>query len=215
VRSLLILVALSLGSGSCKKAEKAPGIDPGMVSVTGDAVLKQGLVGEGKWETSATYALVDADNIAGHDLLVTLGGELRDKAGNKVGTLRAESLYMPKASKRTFALVDSENKARPEAVSAHIDVIGAVEPKWRPTVTLRDAHLFEDLGKPVIAASVTNEADRPGTIIVFAAFHDAKGRPAARQFDILEMGSEITRTVRFVGPEGARTAYLFLGDATY
>ena len=215
MRSLLILVALSFGSGSCKKAEKAHEIDPGLVSVTGDAVLKQGSVGAGKWETAATYALVDADNLAGHDLLVTLGGELRDKDGNKIGTLRAESLYMPKASKRTFALVDNQNKARPDAVRADIRVMGAVEPKWRPTVTLRDAHLFEDLGKPVIAATVTNEADRPGTIIVFAAFHDADGRPAARQFDVLEMGSQISRTVRFVGPDGARTAYHFLGDATY
>lgn len=215
MRSLLILAALSVGSVACKKPDKAPAVDPGLVSVTGDAVVKQGSVGEGKWQTSATYALVDADNIAGHDLLVTLGGELRDQAGNTVGTLRAESLYMPKASKRTFALVDSENKARPDAVSAHVEVIGAVEPKWRPTVTLRDAHLFDDHGKPVIAASVTNEADRPGKIIVFAAFHDAEGRPAARQFDLLEMGSKISRTVRFVGPEGARTAYLFLGDATY
>jgi hypothetical protein len=215
VRSLLILAALSLGSVACKKADKPAEVDPGLVSVTGDAVLQQGSVGEGKWETSATYALVDADNIAGHDLLVTLGGELRDKDGKTIGTLRPESLYMPKASKRTFALVDSKNQPRPEAVRAEIKVMGAMEPKWRPTVTLRDAHLFEDHGKPVIAATVTNGADRPGKIIVFAAFHDAEGRPAARQFDILEMGSQISRTVRFVGPDGARTAYLFLGDATY
>jgi len=215
VRSLLIVAGLSIGAAGCTRAERTEQVDPGLVHVSTDVVIKSGSVGEGRWETSATYALVDADNAAATDLLVTLDGELRDAGGAKVGTLRPESLYMPKGSKRTFALVDDRNAPRPAATTAAIRVIGAVEPRWRPTVTIRDAHLFDDLGKPIIAASVSNDADRPGKVIVFAAFHDTDGRPAARQFDLLELGGKITRTVRFVGPAGARTAYLFLGDATY
>jgi hypothetical protein len=213
VRSLLILALL--GAAGCKATERTPQVDPGLVRVSTDVVVKSGSVGDGRWQTSATYALVDADNTAGTDLLVTLGGDLTDAGGATVGTLRPESIYMPKGSKRTFALVDDRDAPRPAATTAAIHVIGAVEPKWRPTVTIRDAHLFDDLGKPVIAASVTNDADRPGQVIVFAAFHDADGRPAARQYDVLEIGSKITQTVRFVGPQGARTAYLFLGDASY
>ena len=205
----------SLGAAGCKATERTPPVDSGLIRVSTDVVVKSGAVGEGEWQTSATYVLVDADSEAATDLLVTLGGELKDAGGATVGTLRPESIYMPKGSKRTFALVDDRDAPRPAATTATIRVLGAVEPKWRPTVTIRDAHLFDDLGKPVIAASVTNDADRPGRMIVFAAFHDADGRPAARQFDVLEMGSKITHTVRFVGPQGARTAYLFLGDASY
>jgi hypothetical protein len=82
-------------------------------------------------------------------------------------------------------------------------------------VRIHDVKVFDDRGRVMLAGNVTNEADRPGKIIVLAGFHDASGAPMSRPFIVLELGSKITDTVRFVGPEGSKTGYLFLGDASF
>lgn len=212
MRSLLVTLLVVAG---CAKSEPAERVDPGLVRLSTDRVVKTGSVGEGKWETAATYLLVDAQNASERDLLVTLRGTLVDAAGADVAPLRAESLFIPRGGTRTFALVDDANQARPSATDAKVEVIGAMVPRWKPKVTLSQPNIFDDRGKVIIAANVTNDADRPGKVIVFAGFHDADGRPMARQFELLEMGAGITQVVRFVGPEGSRKGYLFLGDAVY
>lgn len=214
MRSLLILLVLG-GVAACKQSEPVERADPGLVRISTDRVIRTGPVGEGEWATQATSVLVDAENNADRDLFVTLGGALTDAAGAEVGALRPESLLIPKGGRRTFALVDAQDAPRPAATGARIEVLGAVGPRWTPRTRIHDAHIFDDRGRVMIAASVTNEADRRAVQIVFAGFHDAEGRPMARPFEVLEMGAGVTQTVRFVGPEGAKTAYLFLGDATY
>lgn len=213
MRSLLPFTLLVLVG--CAKSEPAERVDPGMVRLSTDRVVKTGAVGEGKWETAATYVLVDAENASDGDLLVTLAGSLVDAAGKELAPLRPESLFVPRGGTRTFALVDEQNQARPEATGAKVEVRGAVVPRWKPMVTISEPSIFDDRGKVMIAAKVTNDADRPGTVIVFAGFHDADGRPMARQFEVLEMGAGITQVVRFVGPDGSRRGYLFLGDAVF
>jgi hypothetical protein len=214
VRSLLLLLLVPIAAG-CARREPAERLDPGQVRLSTDRVLRTGPVGEGRWETRATFVLIDAENRSASDLLVTLEGTLQDGAGAAVGRLRAESLWVPRGGRRTFALVDAEHQERPTATGAQVTVAGAMVPRWAPRVRIHDAHIFDDRGRVMIAARVTNDADRPGAQIVFAAFHDAEGRPMARPHEVLQLGAGISRVVRFVGPEGSRTGYLFLGDATF
>ena len=190
-------------------------IDPDEIRISPQVVVRHDQVGEGKFETRASYVLVDAENLAETDALVTLAGTLVDAAGETVGTLRPESLFVPKGGRRMFALVDDGNAERAAAVDARIELRGAVVARWRPAVRIHDVEVFDDRGRVMIAGHVTNLADRPGKIIVFAGFQDADGTPMARPFLLLELGSQITDTVRFVGPEGSKAAYLFVGDAVF
>ena len=208
----LIVMAFS---GACSKGKPADHGDVSQIRLAEHAVIATDLVGHDEWEQRATFALVDADNLSTGELVVTLSGLLVDANGGTVGSLRPESLRIPPGGKRTFALVDSENAERPGAVAAKVEVRGAVVPRWQPTVRISDGHVFDDRGKVMIAASITNQADRPGKTIIFAGFHDADGQPMERQHVVLEMGPEMTQTVRFVGPQGSKTGYLFLGDASY
>jgi hypothetical protein len=214
VRSLPICAALALVVG-CAKSEPAQKIDPQLIEISPVPVIRHDQVGEGEFETRATYVLVDAENTSEHDALVTLAGTLHDAGGAQVGTLRPESVRIPRGGTRTFALVDDRNQERAAATRAELMVRGAVVPKWKPAVEISDVQVFDDRGRVVVAGNVTNQADRPGRIIILAGFHDAAGAPMSRPFVVLEMGSGIEKTVRFVGPEGSKTGYLFLGDATF
>jgi hypothetical protein len=199
----------------CAKSEPAKKIDHELIDIAPVQVVRHDQVGEGDFETRATYVLVDAVNTSGEDALVTLAGTLVDPGGTAVGTLRPESIRIPKGGTRTFALVDDRNQERPTATRAELEVRGAMVPKWVPAVRIHDVKVFDDRGRVMLAGNVTNEADRPGKIIVLAGFHDASGAPMSRPFIVLELGSKITDTVRFVGPEGSKTGYLFLGDASF
>jgi hypothetical protein len=212
VRSLLaLLVAL----GACSKTEAPAPVDPGLVRVSDDRVLRTDTVGGDQFATQATFVLVDAENTSEGDLAITLGGDLIDAKGAVVSHLRPESLRMPKGASRTFVLVDDQNRAQPTATDATVFVRGAVPPTWSPTATLTDGHAFDDHGKTMVAANLTNTADRPGSVLVLAGFHDAAGHPVARKFDLVPLEANETKVVRFVGPPGSATGAIWLGDANY
>jgi hypothetical protein len=227
VRSLLLLAIVAVG---CTKADAPQKVPEGLVRVSDEHVVgRTATVGEGRdhyddqyvthqkgavFAQSATFALVDAQNISDHDLLITLGGELIDARGATVSSVRPESLRVPSGASRTFVLVDDTDQPRPTATGAKVVVRGAVPPTWSPTVTLSDGHTFDDHGKVMVAASVHNEADREGSVIVLAGFH-AGDQPVARQFDLLRLGPKETKVVRFTGPEGATTGVIWLGDSNY
>lgn len=203
-----MIAALAVG---CTKPDAPPEVPPGLVRVSDDVVVRTDTVGYGKDARSATFVLVDAENLTDHDLLITLGGEW---IGAK-GGLRPESLRMPAGASRLFVLVDDHDGEQKAATGAKVIVRGAVPPSWEPPVTLTDGHAFDDHGKVMLAANLNNTVEREGTVIVMASFHDANGKPVVRKFDVVHLDPKETKVVRFVGPDEATKGTIYLGDSTY
>jgi len=192
---------------------KIYGVQPGM-----NPELKQYIEQSnegGRFSDRATFVLVDTENTADTGAVVTLGGELRDAGGGKLGALKPESLWIPAGERRTFALVDSERKSQPAAAGAQITVRGALIPEEPPVMRVEDIHTFDDFGKAVVQGMLVNTADRSGQAMVIASFHDASGKPMTRPFTLIDIAAKSRRTVQFVGAPGSKTATIYLGDLVY
>lgn len=207
-----VLLAVLIG---CAKHEPTRQLDKNLIHVTSDARLRTDTVGGGQFTDLATFVLVEAENTASEGANVTLGGELTDEAGKTVGELRAQSLYVPAGETRTFALVDKQRKARPDAKAARIYVRGAQIVKNLPPVTIDGFRQLEDNGKTVVQAVVKNDADRGGNIMVIATFYDAQGKPMTRPFSMLWVEKHGQLPVQFAGPPGSTRGTIFLGDIAY
>ena len=188
-------------------------------TVSGDPTPTRGSVAvaseRDRFAGKATFVLVDAENTAGEGAYVTLGGELTSEAGEKLGYLKPQSLWIPGGETRTFALVDEAREPRPASASARIVVRGALVPQSPPRAKITDLHTFDDYGKVVAQANLVNEADRPGKAIVIASFHDAQGTPMTRPFQLIEFAPSSKRVVQFVGPPGSKTGTIFVGELVY
>ncbi len=177
--------------------------------------LRTDTVGEGKFESQATFVLVDAKNSYKADLEVTLSGQLLDAGGHPVAKLRAESLRVPAGGVRLFALVDEKNQAHPEAVSARVDVVGAWSPDYPPPLVVTDGAVTHTGDRIEVAGTVHNTAERYVKVIVLAGFYDADGKPLRRPFTLMQLAGETSHPAEFVGPEGATKAYIFIGQYVY
>ncbi|TMQ08708.1 MAG: hypothetical protein E6J90_39610 [Deltaproteobacteria bacterium] len=208
-------VAVGLTAPGCGHSKPARNLDLDQIRISSDARLRTDTVGDGKFASTASFVLVDAENAAAEGAYVTLGGELADAAGARVGDLRSQSLWIPPHEVRTFALVDRERVARPAAAGARIKIYGAVIPDEPPRAQITDLHSFDDRGKIVVQAYLVNAADRPGQIMVLGSFHDAHGQPMTRPFQMVEIAARDRRVVQFVGPEGSTRGTIFVGDTIY
>lgn len=177
--------------------------------------LTTGLVGVGKFESEATYALVDAINNADQDLMVTLAGVFRDASGAEVGRATRQSLRIPAGGRRTYALVDADAEVLPGATDVEVSVVGAMALDYSPPVVITEGHVYDDRGRAVVSGYVVNTADREAKAIVVAGFYDADGVPVKRPSTLFTLTGKGKRGVQFVGPEGSRSAYLFVGDVVY
>jgi hypothetical protein len=213
-RAIALVAGLGLGLG-CSHSKPARNLDLDLIHLTGDARLRTDVVGDGKFASTASFVLVDAENAGNDGAHVTLGGELTDASGARVGELRAQSLWIPAHEVRTFALVDRERVARPTAAAARIKVYGAVIPDEPPRARITDLHAFDDRGKIVVQAYLVNAADRPGQIMVIGSFHDAHGQPMTRPFQMIELAAHDRRVVQLVGPQGSTRGTIFVGDIIY
>jgi hypothetical protein len=210
----MVVVALG-GLAACGRSKPAHHLDLDAIRISGDARMRTDTVGDGKFASTATFVLVDAENTAADGADVTLGGELTDQAGATVGKLKAQSLWVPGHESRTFALVDEQRVARPTATSARIKVHGAVIPDEPPRAQITELHSFDDRGKIVVQAYLVNTADRPGQVMVIGSFHDAHDQPMTRPFQMIALGAHDRRVVQFVGPEGSTRGAIFVGDVIY
>lgn len=185
-----------------------------LIKITGEGKLRTDTVGDTVKET-ATFVLVDAENTGNEGAFVTLAGDLADGSGHAVGTFKATSLWIPAGESRTFALVDRERKARPEAHAAKILVRQATIPAERPAVYVDHIREIEDNGNLVVQGVLHNDAKRPGQIVVIASFHGADGRPMTRPFTIQRVAAETTQAVQFVSTSGAKHGTIYVGDTAY
>jgi hypothetical protein len=216
-RLTLLTVALQtcLMLAGCAKVPGVQYLDKNKVAVNTNAEIITDTIGQGRFETTATYVLVDATNQTGQDAVITLAGTIADARGVVLGPLRAESLRMADGESRTFALIDDQNMPRPEAKAASVVVKSAIVPDPAAPVRISNQTTFDDFGKTVIRATVTNDATISGSMIVIASFYDAEDRPMRRPFSLLTMGAKIERGVQFVGPAGSKKAMLYLGEIVY
>jgi len=214
-RSIARVIAPAIALAACGRSAPQRDLDLDAIRISGDARMRTDVVGDGKFASTASFVLVDAENAAADGAYVTLGGELTDGAGATVGRLKAQSLWIPAHESRTFALVDTERVPRPAATSARIKVHGAVIPADPPRAHIEDLHTFDDRGKIVVQAYLVNTAERPGQIMVIGSFHDRRDQPMTRPFQMIEIGARDRRVVQFVGPEGSTRGAIFVGDAVY
>jgi hypothetical protein len=206
-------LALIVAAAACRDAGPArPPVDRSRIQVA-DAVLKTGPVGERRWRSEATYAMVEARNTTDGDVMVTLGGALVG-AGQR-WPLRLESLRVPAGGSRLFALVDQGQVARPQATGAEIAVTGAVAVDYPPPFAITDGNVVLDQDRAVAAGYVVNTAERDGSAVVIGAFFDQAGAPLQRTSTVLPLSPGGKRGVRLVGPTGSRSAYLFVGEVDY
>jgi hypothetical protein len=220
VRAYLLVIAV-LVFGACSKSEStSKQLDPKLIEVVDNARLRTDTVGEDKFVSESTFVLVDAKNPTSDGAYITLAGDLLGDGGTKVGTLKAQSLWIPSGETRTFALVDSERVPRPTTTSAKIVVTGALVTHDPPRMWIADLHTFVDryseadkpVSRIVAQATLINDAPRIGKVIVIASFHGADGRPITRPFQVLTLDRSATTQVQFVGPPGSTTGTIFVGD---
>lgn len=213
--AMIVAAALAGLGGGCRRSAPARNLDLDLVRISGDARMRTDRVGDGAFEDTATFVLVDAENRAAEGAYVTLGGALVDAAGADAGALKPQSLWIPARETRTFALVDSERKPRPAATSARIEVRGALVPLDPPRAHIEELHSFADGGRVIVQAYLVNDAERPGQIVVIGAFHDAEARPMTRPFEVVEVAARSREVVRFIGPAGSTRGTIFVGDVVY
>lgn len=207
--------AAVLGGAACSRREPAKNLDLDLIRVSSDARMRTDTVGDGAFQDTATFVLVDAENRAAEGAYVTLGGALVEEGGAEAGALKPQSLWIPPGEARTFALVDAERKPRPTAKSARIEVRGALVPTDPPRARIEELHSFVDGDRVVVQAYLVNGADRNGRIVVIGAFHDETNRPMTRPFDIVELAGKAREVVRFVGPPRSKRGTIFVGDVVY
>lgn len=206
---------LLVGLAGCQHSRPAHNLDLDSIRISGDARMRTDTVGDGAFASTATFVLVDAENASGDGAYVTLGGDLTDGGGGKVGMLKPQSLWVPAHEARTFALVDTARMARPTSTSARVTIQGAVIPDEPPRAHIEELHSFDDGGRIVVQAYVVNAADRIGQLMVVGSFHDAHDQPMTRPFEMIQIGANAKRVVQFVGPKGSTRGTIFVGDAIY
>lgn len=230
---MLRLALILAFAAACGKSDPKRELDLDRIEVLG-ANLRTDLVGGGKFEDTATFVLVDARNLANEGAYVTLGGELVDASGAKISDLSLMSLWIPAGETRTFALVDTERKPRPTAKTARAKVRGAsVFPP--PLARIEDLNVIDDHGQLVVQAYLVNDAPGDGIVMVVAAFHDDRGNPLTRPFNVVKIKgkqdparpgdcldaasdrlAEYSKCpIQFVGPAGATKATMFVADTVY
>lgn len=220
-RSVLAAAAAAIAggilglSGACKEREEARHLDLALIRVSTDARMRTDTVGDGAFQDTATFVLVDAENRATDGAHVTLGGALVDAGGADVGALKPQSLWIPAGGSRTFALVDAERKPRPDAKLTRIEVRGALVPLDPPRARIEELHSFVDQDRIIVQAYLVNDAERIGRIVVIGAFHDEANRPMTRPFEVVEIAARSREVVRFIGPPRSKRGTIFVGDTVY
>lgn len=213
-RLFVAAAAASLVAAACSK-RRAVRVPSGVIEIGEQVRVKTGPVGAGKHEADVTYALIDATNHGDRDVVVALGGSLLDAGGNELGPTRPEVLRIPAGKTRMFALVDRAGRRLSEADGAAIELVGAHYAEHDRVVSISQKSVRDDQGRAVASGYVENRGHGAATIMVIAAFYDARQRPLERAATALRIDPGYGRSAQLVGPPGSRRAALYLGDVGY
>lgn len=217
MRAALLLVVCA----ACARPPQRTPLDPDRFTVTVGASPLSSPLGDGAAPVS--YVLADVDNRSGVDATVTLVGTWLGDGADELGPLRPEELHVPAGQLRTFALVDAGDRERTDVRGARVTIRTATQALASPPIVVADVALHDDpveveggrAHRAVIGANLTNTADRPAQAIVFAVFRDRRGAAMTRPHQVVGMGAQVTRPVRFVGPPGSVDASIYPGDVVY
>jgi hypothetical protein len=243
LRALVAVVALGASAGvACERHERAPVVDASAIAIGKLVTIRTDQVGPdpacqprmvlqagrqvptvpiecvGKAPDpakAATFVLVDVDNRDQQDAIVTLGGVLVDGDGQEVGRLAPAALRIPAGARRTFALIDSEKRARPTATDARLDVREVAHPAYPEPVRITDGEVSREGGQVVASGTVENLTDKPAQVIIIAGFQDAAGKPLTRPFALYQLGPRAKKPALFTGPPGTATGYIFVGQVEF
>jgi len=176
-------------------------------------VVRQGPVGVNNKD--ASYALVDVRNAGDIDLQVSVGGHLTATGGAERAPVRTEVLLIPGHGVRTFALVADPPAVVPDATSAALRVTRSRSYSHPPAVTIEEGHVFRDGDRVVVTGRAVNQRQATARAVVIGGFYDGDHRPMERTFTVVELEGGQSHAIRFVGPPGSKSAYIYLGDVVY
>jgi hypothetical protein len=199
---------------ACSTRDNTEHVNLDLIKIVGEPRMRTDQVGEGKMAETSSFVLVDAENTSDTGAYVTLGGAFRDAGGKDLGSLKPQSIWIPKHDSRTFALVDYGRKPRPDAVGATIEVRGALIAS-EPRAKIAELTTKDDDGLVVARAQLVNDSDRIGRVLVLAAFHDKSGTPMTRPFSLVEIQPKSKQPLQFVGPPGSVRGTIYIGDESY
>lgn len=186
------------------------------LQVVGDAaVLQTGTVGAGKFAKTSTYALIDVRNQGDSNLDVSLGGALVGSAGEELQPVRPERLRIPGHGVRTFALVADPPGVVQGARGVSPRIVRSKSDSFPPSIVIEEGRVYEDHGKVVAKAWASNKRKGTARAVIIAGFYGAEGRPMARGMEVFAIDGGQRAAVEFVGPEGSKSAYIFVGDVVY
>lgn len=212
----IALVLAAILAGGCDRTS-APDKQPtsfapiaaSVIAIAKDtAQVKTGPVGAGDAAHTATYVLVDAKNTADSDVIATLKGTLEGGV-----TLGNQSIRIPAGGERTFALIAA--RPSPGAAIADLTVAAAVVPAYPLRIVVKDGHVFADGDRVIAQAGIHNTTQRKAQVVIVAGFYDAAGHIMKRPFTAVAIDGGETFPVQFVGPQGSRRAYIFVGQVIY
>ena len=211
----LLAVACSRG-----RSWEPEGVDKKFIVVDVDSIqVMHGPVGPATDSQQATYVLVDVRNTSDQDADVTIRAQLEGQQQQGLGWTVKESIRVPAGGRRTFAPVAEGSRMVADAVSASVEVTGALRSKHSAPVVVTDGRVDVDGGHAFVSGWVVNTRDRPVNVIVFAAFYDQQKKVMLRQFSNFTGSDRIAakgkRGVQFRGPPGSRAAYIFIGQTHY
>jgi len=176
-------------------------------------VVRTGSVGVN--DKQASYALVDVRNAGDIDLQVSLAGHLTAADGTERAPVRPEVLVIPGHGVRTFALVADPPAPLADATSASVNVSRSKTFTHPPSVIVEEGHVFRDGDRVVVTGRAVNRRKATARAVLIAGFYDQDRRPMERGFTVAAIEGGQSHALRFVGPPGSKSAYIYVGDVAY
>jgi hypothetical protein len=214
-RLVVALSALALVGACAKTASKDRDETAdlsGLVVRTDRLVLRHGPLGmDGAHK--GTYVLVDIENQAAVDRLVSANGDLLDVEGKVIGELGFDEVVIPAGKSRTFALASAQEHRN--AAGATVHVRGAFPVDVKQPLAVGDVRLSDAPDGKLVTATILNRGQRTAIVNILASFHDSTGRILERPWQRRQVNAMSSVEIKFAAPASTAKADVYTGDAIY